>query len=573
MTKKWIIRDGANPKKVNDLKTALKVDRIVAELLVQRGIETFDEAKKFFRPELTDLHDPFLMKDMDKAVQRIEKALNNKEKILVFGDYDVDGTTAVSLLYLFLKKYFPTIDYYIPDRYSEGYGLSFQGIDYAVENQQTLLIALDCGVKAMDKVAYANEKGVDVIVCDHHQPGEELPACIVLDPKRVDCAYPYKELSGCGVGFKLMQACCAKMNWSQEDLFRHLDLLAVSIGADIVPVTGENRILCFHGLKQLNANPRMAFKEVIELAARKFPLSLTDVVFTIAPRINAAGRLYTGKHAVELMVSEDMEEIERLARDIQTYNQERRELDTDITAEALEMLQSDPSNSEKCSTVVYSPDWHKGVVGIVASRLIETYYRPTIVLTKSGETLTGSARSVENFDLYEALEACQEHLIQFGGHKHAAGLTLHEHQLSAFKKRFEEVVQSKRTTENKQPILEIDLQIDLNEIHGNEPIDKIPRLKRIIEEFEPHGPGNMKPIFHASNLYANDSRILKEEHLKLKVVQPNSKYAYDAIGFRMADKEMAAAQGVPFEMLFTLETNEYNGRKSIQMNIKDLRTM
>jgi single-stranded-DNA-specific exonuclease len=350
-----------------------------------------------------------------------------------------------------------------------------------------------------------------------------------------------------------------------------LDLLALSIGADIVPVTGENRILCAIGLQQLNEQPRVPFKKMIELAARKFPLTLTDLVFTIAPRINAAGRLHSGKHAVALMISNDEQEIERLAKDIQEYNSDRRQLDSDMTQEALAQLQADANNNSRSSTVVYSPDWHKGVVGIVASRLIETYYRPTIVLTKSGDFLVGSARSVDNFDLYEALCACEHHLIQFGGHQHAAGLTLQEDKLQDFIHCFEEVVKSRKTSENKQPILQIDLQIDLNEIHRNEPPDKIPRLKRIIEEFEPHGPGNMKPICHAGNLFARDSRILKEEHLKLKVIQPHSKYAYDAIGFRMADKEMCTAQGVPFEMLFTLETNEFNGKKTIQLNIKDLR--
>jgi single-stranded-DNA-specific exonuclease len=571
MEKKWLVKTQQNEDKIKEIRDALKVDRIVAELLLQRGIETFEAAEAFFRPKLENLHNPFLMKNMDLAVNRLEKALQNEEKILLFGDYDVDGTTAVALLYGFLKNYSPSIDFYIPDRYAEGYGISFQGIDYAAENGQSLIIALDCGIKALDKVNYAKEKGIDFIICDHHEPGNEIPDCIVLDQKQKDCAYPYKELSGCGVGFKLLQGFLQKRGESIEKLYPFLDLLAISIGADIVAITGENRILCYHGLKILNDAPRVAFKELLEVSGKKFPLTLTDVVFIIAPRINAAGRIRSGRMAVELMISDDQEEMKRLAKEINADNLERRGLDQQITQEALEQIEEDTSFSSNVSTVVFDSNWHKGVVGIVASRLIESYYRPTIVLTESNGIVGGSARSVANFDLYKALTECEDLLEQFGGHQHAAGMTLKKENLETFKKRFDEVVRKNLTSENKLPIQEIDIQIDLNEIHGDEEYYKIPRLKRIIESFEPHGPGNMKPVFYSTNLFASDSRLLKEAHLKLKVIQPNSKLSYDAIGFNLAHKELETVSGIPFEMAYTLETNEFNGKKSIQFNIKDIR--
>jgi single-stranded-DNA-specific exonuclease len=573
MEKKWLVKTQQNKGKINELKDALKVDRIVAELLFQRGIETFEAAEAFFRPKLEDLHNPFLMKNMDLAVNRLEKAIQNQEKILLFGDYDVDGTTAVALLYGFLKNYCSSIDFYIPDRYSEGYGISFQGIDYAEKNQQTLIIALDCGIKAIDKVQYATEKGIDFIICDHHEPGNIIPDCIVLDQKQKDCAYPYKELSGCGVGFKLLQGFLQQRNEPLEKLYPFLDLLAISIGADIVAITGENRILCTHGLKILNESPRVAFKELLEISGKKFPLTLTDVVFIIAPRINAAGRIRSGKMAVELMISEDQEEMRRLAKEINADNIERRCLDQQITEEAFLQIEEDIDFEKTFSTVVFNTNWHKGVVGIVASRLIEKYYRPTIVLTESNGLIGGSARSVANFDLYKALTECEDLLEQFGGHQHAAGMTLKKENLIAFKNRFDEVVKRNLTVESKVPIQEIDVEIELNEIHGEEEYYKIPRLKRIIESFEPHGPGNMKPVFYSKNLFATDSRILKEAHLKLKVIQPNSKLNYEAIGFNLAHKEMETVSGIPFEMAYTLETNDFNGKKSIQFNIKDIRGM
>lgn len=573
MEKKWIVRDGHRETEVEALRNALKVDKIVAQLLLQRGISTFEEAENFFRPKLEQLHNPFLMKGMKEAVERLEKALDSGEKILFFGDYDVDGTTAVALMYGYLKNYCDSIDYYIPDRYAEGYGVSFQGIDYAEKNNQTLIIALDCGVKANDKVQYAKEKGIDFIICDHHEPGEILPDAIILDPKQITCNYPYKELSGCGVGFKLLQALTEKRGWDKTKLFEFLDLVAISIGADIVQITGENRILCHYGLKLLNEKPRVAFQELVLVAQRKFPLTLTDVVFTIAPRINAAGRIRSGRTAVELMVSEDKDEMRKLAIAIDQDNRDRKELDREITAEALQMIEDDITFEQKSSTVVFQPHWHKGVVGIVASRLIEKHYRPTIVLTETDGIVGGSARSVENFDLYAALEACSDLLLQFGGHTHAAGMTLKKENVEAFAKRFDEVVKERLTVDSSVPIQKVDVCIDLNEIHQHEEPNKIPRLKRIIEAFEPHGPGNMKPVFMSTNLFATDARVLKEEHLKLRVIQPESKYAYDAIGFSLASREMETAKGIPFEMVYTLETNEFNGKKNIQLNIKDIRAM
>jgi single-stranded-DNA-specific exonuclease len=573
MEKKWLMKNSANEEEISQLKEELKVDRIVATLLYQRGLRTFEGAHSFMNPDLTDLHDPFLMKNMDFAVKRLVEAIDSKENILLFGDYDVDGTTAVALMYEVLKNHHTNLGYYIPDRYLEGYGISTAGIDFAKQNGFSLIIALDCGIKANEKVNYAKELGIDFIICDHHEPGEVIPECIVLDPKQSDCEYPFKELSGCGVGFKLLQGFYQSKNFDVKYLFEHLDLLAISIGADIVPVTGENRILCYHGLKTLNNKPKPAFQMLIELAGKKFPLNLTDVVFIIAPRINAAGRLRTGKAAVELMISKNEDEITRLANEINADNSERKNIDKDISQEALRQVASDPTFKSQSTTVVFNENWHKGVVGIVASRLIETHFRPTIVLTKSNGMITGSARSVNNFDLYKALVQCEELLEQFGGHKHAAGMSLKPENLIAFKKRFEEVVSESISIEDKTPIQKIDVSIHLDEIHGSDSPTQIPRLKKLIEAFEPHGPGNMKPVFHSSNLFATDSRILKDVHLKLKVIQPNSRLQYDAIGFNLGNKETEAASGVPFEMAYTLETNEYNGRKNLQLNIKDLREM
>jgi single-stranded-DNA-specific exonuclease len=573
MEKKWLMNNNIPEEEITALKENLKVDRIVAALLHQRGLRTFEDAQSFLNPSLSDLHNPFLMKNMDLAVDRLVRAIDSKEKILLFGDYDVDGTTAVALMFEVIKNYHSNLGFYIPDRYTEGYGISTAGIDYAKQNGFSLIIALDCGIKAIEKVDYAKQLGIHFIICDHHEPGEKIPDCIVLDPKQSDCQYPFKELSGCGVGFKLLQGFFNQKGVDLKSLFNHLDLLAISIGADIVPVVGENRILCFHGLKLLNEKPRLAFQELLELAGKKFPLSLTDVVFIIAPRINAAGRLRTGKAAVELMISKNQDELRRLAKEINSDNSERKNIDKEITQEALKQVAAEPNFESKSTTVVFQENWHKGVVGIVASRLIETHFRPTIVLTKSNGLVTGSARSVNNFDLYRALLQCEDLLDQFGGHKHAAGLSLRPENLEAFKNRFEEVVSKTISLEDKTPTQTIDLSIHLNEIHGSESPLQIPRLKKMIESFEPHGPGNMKPVFHSTNLFTTDSRILKDVHLKLKVLQPNSRLQYEAIGFNLGHKENEAASGIPFEMAFTLETNEFNGKKSIQLNIKDLREM
>ncbi|MBI1837599.1 MAG: single-stranded-DNA-specific exonuclease RecJ [Flavobacteriia bacterium] len=573
MQKRWLIQTPIEKNKVEELRSILKVDRVVAEILLQREIKTFDEAQSFFRPQLSDLHNPFLMKDMDLAVERVNQAIKNNEKILLFGDYDVDGTTAVALMYSFLKEYYQNVDYYIPDRYNEGYGISLMGIDFAKTNGFSLIISLDCGIKSNDKIAYAKTKEIDFIVCDHHNPGTELPTGIILDPKRKDCLYPYKELSGCGVGFKLLQGLILKNAWDESKLFAYLDLLAISIGADIVPITGENRILCYYGLKQLNEFPRAAFQELLKVAKKEFPVTLTNVVFIIAPRINAAGRLRSGKHAVELMISSNLEEIETLANEINNDNLERRELDQQITAEALYQIENDIDFFTKKATVVFQNDWHKGVVGIVASRLIEKHFKPTIVLTESNGKITGSARTVNDFDIHEALIECEYLLEQFGGHKHAAGLTMSLDNLEKFKQKFNEVVAQRISLNDLSPEEEVDIEITFDEIfQAEENRMKIPRLKRILGQLEPHGPGNMKPVFLSTNVYATDIRILKEEHLKLTMTQPNGNVKIDGIGFNMAGYNDIVASGLPFDIIYHLEINKWNDKETLQLIIKDIRS-
>ncbi len=572
MNKKWLLKSVPSAEEIEQLKKELHVDSIVAKLLLQKGITTLPEAESFLRPKLNEIHDPFLMKDMKKAIERINQALSENEKILIFGDYDVDGTTAVALLYLSLIPYYQSISFYIPDRYSEGYGISKQGIDFAINEGYSLIIALDCGIKSIDLVDYAKQNSVDFIICDHHQPGPTIPDCIVLDPKREDCPYPFKELCGCGVGFKLMQALYVTNNWEEEILFNQLDLVAISIGADIVPVIGENRILAYHGMKKLNEKPRVAFQELIILAKKNFPLTLTDVVFIIAPRINAAGRLRSGKYAVELMISTNRSEMNQLAQDIHLDNQNRRKLDQEITQEALNQIESNPASSNKKSTVVYDPNWHKGVVGIVASRLIEKHYKPTIVLTKSNGLITGSARSIEDFDLYQALDECAHLLEQFGGHKHAAGLTLKEEILPEFIELFEQVSQKKLLNKTISPTQIIDAKIDFNELFlPNENRLKVSRFKKIIDHFEPFGPGNMKPVFVSENVFTKNLRVLNDAHLKLTVVQPNHDVAMEAIGFNMADKELLVADGLPYQVAYTLETNSFRDKETLQLNLKDIR--
>lgn len=572
MEKKWVFQPEVDEGKVQILAEKLNVELFVGRLLVQRGLETEAAARAFFRPSLDELHDPFLMKDMDTAVNRINQAIKKQEGILLFGDYDVDGTTAVALMYEQLIKFHPNVHYYIPDRYKEGYGLSQQGIDYAEAEKCSLIITLDCGIKSNHLVEEAKSQGIDFIICDHHQPGEVLPGAIVLDPKRKDCHYPFKELSGCGVGFKLMQALHIDHGFTFDSLFESLDLLALSIGADIVDVTGENRILCHHGLIRLNQHPRKAFEELLTLAGKKLPLSLTDVVFVIAPRVNAAGRIRSGKTAVDWMLSSNEQEIKLLAQEIHDDNTLRRTIDQSITEEALQQIANDKNHLNQSTNLVFQENWHKGVVGIVASRIIESHYRPTIVLTESNGLLTGSARSVGSINLYDVLESCKEYLTQFGGHHYAAGLTMPKENLSAFRLAFDQEVKQRLNGAALEALQHIDINIDLNEIqtvwNG-----KLPRIKKIIDAFEPFGPGNMKPVFCTQELYATDARILKEKHLKLRVVQANSKLAFDAIGFNLAEKEAFTLKGMPFEMAYTLETNDYNGKTNLQFNIKDIRAL
>ncbi|MCM4160140.1 single-stranded-DNA-specific exonuclease RecJ [Antarcticibacterium flavum] len=561
---RWTLKPKPDSLKVAQLASSLGVEAPVASLLVQRGIETFEEAKKFFRPSLDDLHDPFLMKDMDLAIERIERAIATNENILVYGDYDVDGTTSVALISSWLKTFYPNVATYIPDRYDEGYGVSYKGIDFAADNDMSLIIALDCGIKAIEKVAYATGKGIDFIICDHHRPGAEIPKAVaILDPKREDCKYPYKELCGCGVGFKLMQAWIQKEGKTIDVLLPYLDLVATAIGADIVPITGENRILAYHGLRVINIAPRQGFKAILE-QVKKETLTITDVVFIIAPRINAAGRMKHGLHAVNLLVEENEETAKAFAAEIETYNSERRDTDKVITVEALAQIE-ELQEQDRFTTVVYNESWHKGVIGIVASRLTETYYRPTLVFTKSGEKLAASARSVRDFDVYDALEACKEYIEQFGGHKYAAGLTLLESQYEDFKQKFEDVVAGSIDSRLLTPEILIDEEIDLEDI--------TPKFHRILKQFAPFGPGNMTPVFLTRNL--KDCGFGKcvggdDLHLKCRLKQGNKPAAIDAIGFNLGPKLNVIGPGSTFKAVYTIDENEWNGNISLQLKLKDV---
>jgi single-stranded-DNA-specific exonuclease len=561
---RWTIKPKPSEEKVKLLAEALKVEEFLATLLVQRGIETYEEARQFFRPTLEDLHNPYLMKDMDKAVERIELAIENGENILVFGDYDVDGTTAVSLVSSYLKTYYPNVATYIPDRYDEGYGISFKGIDYADDNSFSLIIALDCGIKSIDHVGYAKEKNIDFIICDHHRPGEFLPKAVaVLDPKRDDCTYPYDELCGCGIGFKLIQALGENRNQTIEDLTSYLDLVATAIAADIVPMTGENRILAYFGLQVINSDPRPGFKALVH-QIKKQTLDITDVVFIIAPRINAAGRIKHGNHAVELLTEFDFEQAQQFALEIEAYNSERKDLDKQITKEALAQI-IENNEEKRFTSVVFQQDWHKGVIGIVASRLIETYYRPTLVFTKSGDKYAASARSVKGFDVYNALEACSEHLEQFGGHMYAAGMTLLEENYQLFKNAFEKVVEETIHPDMLIPEIAIDAEINLSDI--------TPKLTRILKQFEPYGPQNMTPVFLTKNV--KDTGYTQKlgadgEHLKLFVRQNNSE-GMAAIGFGLGNKMELATNKKPFEAVYCIDENEWNGKTSIQLRLKDIK--
>lgn len=561
---RWNLKLKPIPETISTLVESLKVSPLIAELLVARGIETFEEARLFFRPSLSDLHDPFLMKDMDKAVERIEKAIVSGENIMVFGDYDVDGTTAVSLVASYLKTIYPNVTTYIPDRYAEGYGISFMGIDYADDNSISLIIALDCGIKSINHVAYAKERNIDFIICDHHRPGDIIPdAVAVLDPKRVDCYYPYDELCGCGIGFKLIQALGMNRSQTIEDLVPYLDLVATAIAADIVPMTGENRILAKFGLEVINSNPRPGINALIH-QVKKEALSITDVVFIIAPRINAAGRIKHGNYAVQLLSEFDFEQAIEFAREIELYNSERKELDKQITVEALNQI---IENQEKdtFSTVVYQEDWHKGVIGIVASRLIETYYRPTLVFTKSGDKLAASARSVLGFDVYNALEACSEHLEQFGGHMYAAGMTLQEENYEKFKNAFENQVKTTILEEQREPEISIDIELNFGDINE--------KMIRILKQFEPFGPQNMTPVFISKSVYDTGygkPMGLNDEHLKLFLKQNNSE-GVAAIGFGLGGKYNLVTNKKPIEIVYSLSENEWNGKTTLQLNLKDLR--
>jgi len=561
---RWTIKPKPSEEKVKLLAEALNVEEFVATLLVQRGIETFEQARQFFRPTLADLHNPYLMKDMDKAVERIELAIEKCENILVFGDYDVDGTTAVSLVSSYLKTYYPNVATYIPDRYDEGYGISFKGIDFADDNGFSLIIALDCGIKSINHVAYAKERKIDFIICDHHRPGEFLPEAVaVLDPKRDDCTYPYDELCGCGIGFKLIQALGENRNQTIEDLTSYLDLVATAIAADIVPMTGENRILAYFGLQVINSDPRPGFKALIH-QIKKQTLDITDVVFIIAPRINAAGRIKHGNHAVELLTEFDFEQAQQFASEIEAYNSERKDLDKQITKEALAQI-IENNEEKRFTSVVFQQDWHKGVIGIVASRLIETYYRPTLVFTKSGDKYAASARSVKGFDVYNALESCSEHLEQFGGHMYAAGMTLLEENYQLFKDAFEKVVQETIHPDMLIPEISIDAEINFSDIS--------PKLIRILQQFEPFGPQNMTPIFLSKNV--KDTGYAQKlgadgEHLKLFVRQNNSE-GMAAIGFGMGNKMELTTNKKPFEAVYCIDENEWNGKTSVQLRLKDIK--
>ena len=566
MQKRWLQKLKPDSTLVDELATALNVDRKIASLLVQRGITTFDEAKHFFRPEFSDLHNPFLMLGMDKAVERIETAIANNENILIYGDYDVDGTTAVAFFYKFLSAFYGKCDFYIPDRYKEGYGISFAGIDFAEANNFSLIIALDCGIRSVDKINYANEKEIDFIICDHHLPGDKIPdAVAVLDPKQANCSYPFKELSGCGIGFKLAQAYAQKNNIAFTELEKYIDLVAVSIAADIVPIVGENRVLSFYGLKKLYENPSSGLRSIIELNSIKRELTITDIVFIIAPRINAAGRIASGRQAVELLIASGKENTQEKAFGINTLNTERSDLDKTITAHALDMIDKSAVLQRRKSTVVFHETWSKGVVGIVASRLIEKYYRPTIVLAVDNGYATGSARSVKDYNVYEAIEACSDLLEQFGGHKYAAGLKMKVENIELFSEKFEAFVSQTITKEMLTPCIEIDDELKLDDINE--------KFLRILKQFAPFGPGNMSPVFITKNISNKGfPKVMKEKHLKLDVYSPEiPTRSIEAVAFNMVEHFESISRKMPFTFCYTIEENSWNGRINIQLNVKDIR--
>jgi len=552
----------------NKLADELSISPILARLLIQREIYTFNDARSFFRPDLADLHDPFLMADMDKAVDRLTKAMQHNEKILIYGDYDVDGTTSVSLVYKFLQKFYNNIDFYIPDRYNEGYGISVQGIDFAAQNDFRLIIALDCGIKAVEKVKYASSLGVDFIICDHHTPDAVLPPAIaVLDPKRDDCNYPYKHLSGCGVGFKLMQAFTIVNNIDFNQLTPLLDLLALSIASDIVPITGENRILAFFGLKQINTNPSVGLKGILEVCGlSEKEISISDIVFKIGPRINASGRMKLASEAVQLLVSSNPAFVREKSDTINEYNNDRKDLDKNITDEAIALIASDERYSTRRSIVVHKPDWHKGVIGIVASRLSEEYYKPSIVLTNSNGLASGSARSVPGFDIYKAIDSCRDLLETFGGHMYAAGLSMKEENIQQFTERFEQYVAENILEEQTYPQIDIDAVLEFKDI--------TPKFFRVLKQFGPFGPGNMKPVFVSKKVFDyGTSRLVgkEQEHLKLELVDSSSENVMNGIAFRMFAYNDHLKALNPLDICYTLEENTFNGNTNIQLMIRDIK--
>lgn len=567
--REWRLREPADPDNVAQLAAELGVDPVLATLLINRGVKTFEEARSFFRPSLSALHDPFLMKDMDKAVARLEKAISSSEKILVYGDYDVDGTTAVALVYSFIHKLNPLADFYIPDRYDEGYGVSRKGIDWAAENGFSLIITLDCGIKAIDKVEYAAGKGIDIIICDHHLPEDEIPAAAaVLDPKREDCNYPFDDLSGCGVGFKLVQAYSETHGIVFENLLPLLDLLVVSIASDLVTVVGENRVLAHFGLKRLNEQPRVGLQAMIDLAnLEPGHITIDDIVFKIGPRINAAGRMESGRLAVELLTAEDAHTAMSIGGKINDNNNERKSIDREITREALEMVQNGTCCSSQNAVIVYGKDWNKGVVGIVASRLVEAFYKPTFVLTRSNGFVTGSARSVRGFDLYDAISSCADLLENFGGHIYAAGLTMKEENLPEFTARIDKYVSSHITTEMATPVVEVDSEINFAQI--------TPKFFRILKQFQPFGPGNSSPVFLTKNVYddGNGRKVGPGgQHLKLELIQESQPYhQVSAIAFNMAAYFEHIRNGNPVDVCYSIVENYYRGNSTLQLRIKDMR--
>lgn len=562
MNKRWNILQ-PNHEDVNALYNTLKINPEICKILVQRGIRTFENAKDFFRPQINQLHSPWLMKDMDKAVERVSRAFRNQERILVFGDYDVDGTTSVALMYRFLKTQYENVDFYIPHRYREGYGVSKAGIDFAKENGFSLIVALDCGIKSVDLVGYANTLAIDFVICDHHLPDEVIPDAIaILNPKQKDCPYPYKELCGCGVGYKLVAALCEKLGLPDTFPHQYLDLVATAIAADIVPITGENRILAFYGLQRVNEAPNPGIRALAFLSGTRLPMHIQNLVFMIAPRVNAAGRMDDARKAVQLFVAPSYEEALTYAELLHNDNSERKEADASITGEALEIIAANAAWSTRKSTVVYQPHWHKGVVGIVASRLIEHHYRPTVVLTENGNYATGSARSVPGFNLYEAIHACRELLVNYGGHFAAAGLTLNKDHIELFREKFEQVVAASISEALLVPEILVDAEISFADI--------TPAFYNILRQMEPFGPGNMTPVFIARNVTDTGfSRIVKEQHLRFAVQQQGLQLT--GIGFNMASKFSIVSGGRPFDLVFKIDENEWQGRKSLQMRVEDIR--